>query len=357
MTRKRWLHRRERKRRRNIIIFSMCLVFLGLSIGYTAFSTDIVMNAKGNVRQKAISVIELKSEVVTSGDGLYADYTEDGRYVYKGINPNNYIKLGDDMYRIIAVEKDNTLKVIRTKSIGSYVIDNTNSRQSQSSDDFCYNDYGNSYYGCNVWGSKYTMLDSNENNITQMPRQAENDVAKNLPEKEATLNTFLNNEWISSLSSEVTQLIIPHIFNVGYVNGNVYTNLEKSVNMENEYKWKGKIGLMNVTDYVKVGLNTKLCGSVYLNSSSTSGAAVCQKANWMYLSFETPDFWSITPFGHSHYPTNWVHLSPSSGYNGFYSGCTVGGGGTRGVVPVSFLSSNISLKGYGTESMPYVIVK
>ena len=50
------------------------------------------------------------SFVVTSGDGLYKDTTETGRCVYKGANPNNYITLGSDMYRIIAVESDGTLK-------------------------------------------------------------------------------------------------------------------------------------------------------------------------------------------------------------------------------------------------------
>lgn len=38
----------------------------------------------------------LKSKVVTSGDGLYEDSTESGRYVFRGANPNNFIKLGDD---------------------------------------------------------------------------------------------------------------------------------------------------------------------------------------------------------------------------------------------------------------------
>ena len=347
------LHRKERKRQRKIIIFSMCLVFLGFSTGYAAFSTGIVMNAKGNIKEKAISVSELKTEVVTSGDGLYKDYTEDGRYVYKGVNPNNYIKLGDDMYRIIAAESDNTLKVVRSKSIGAYVIDNMHSRQSQSSDDFCYNDYGKTYYGCNVWGNKYTMLDSYENNITQMARRNDK---KNLPEKEATLNTFLNNEWISTLSSDVAQLIVSHIFNVGYVSMTEYTDLKKSTDTEKQYKWKGKIGLINVTDYVKVGLDSELCGSVYLNSSNSSNATTCQKANWMYLSFGMPDFWTITPVSNG-YPTNWVHLNPNSGFNGFYDVSTVGGGGDRNVVPAFFLSSNILLKGHGTESQPYIVAQ
>ncbi len=31
-----------------------------------------------------------KVPIVTSGDGLYKDEYEDGRYFYKGVNPNNF---------------------------------------------------------------------------------------------------------------------------------------------------------------------------------------------------------------------------------------------------------------------------
>ncbi len=46
---------------------------------------------------------------VTSGDGLYSDDTEAGSCVYKGVEPNNYITLGTDTYRIISVKSDGTL--------------------------------------------------------------------------------------------------------------------------------------------------------------------------------------------------------------------------------------------------------
>ena len=36
-------------------------------------------------------------EVVTTGDGLYKDEYEEGKYTYKGANPNNYITFNNEM--------------------------------------------------------------------------------------------------------------------------------------------------------------------------------------------------------------------------------------------------------------------
>ena len=50
-------------------------------------------------------------EIVESGDGLYEDEYEAGRYVYKGANPNNYIEFDNgEIWRIISKEADGTYK-------------------------------------------------------------------------------------------------------------------------------------------------------------------------------------------------------------------------------------------------------
>ena len=58
--------------------------------GYAAFNTNVNLKAKGNVKETNTAE-SLKSKVVTSGDGLYLDITEVDRYIYKGVNPDNYI--------------------------------------------------------------------------------------------------------------------------------------------------------------------------------------------------------------------------------------------------------------------------
>lgn len=54
-----------------------------------------------------------KSKLTDDKEGLYPvnDY-----YVYKGEYPNNYIKFADEMWRIIKVEADGTIKIIQTNN-------------------------------------------------------------------------------------------------------------------------------------------------------------------------------------------------------------------------------------------------
>ena len=62
------------------------------------------------------SYIKDKESIVTSGDGLYKI---GDTYVFRGENPNNYIKIGDRVYRIIDI-KDNELKLISNKKLSEY---------------------------------------------------------------------------------------------------------------------------------------------------------------------------------------------------------------------------------------------
>ena len=58
------------------------------------------------------SVDSIKENVVTSGDGLYKDSYESGRYFFKGANPNNYIIFNNSEWRIVSIESDGTIKIL-----------------------------------------------------------------------------------------------------------------------------------------------------------------------------------------------------------------------------------------------------
>ncbi len=76
------------------------------SITYTA-----VLNCDG---YKTNTLAEtLKKDLTTESDGLYK--TKDG-YVFRGLNVNNYIKLGDTEYRIIGIDKNNAVKLMKTET-------------------------------------------------------------------------------------------------------------------------------------------------------------------------------------------------------------------------------------------------
>ncbi len=282
----------------------------------------------------------LKKNIVTEGDGLYVDSTIDGRYIYKGANPNNYIKLGDDLYRIISLEKDGTIKVIKKDSIGNKAWDKENARYSTNSDDFC-----TSKYGCKSWGSSITTLDSAGNNVTQMPWEV-NGTLKNLPDKEASLNTYLNNDFYNSLSDEVKSLVVEKEWNIGPTAYN-QTNLSESIKEESIYKWKGKVALMNATDYVKSSTNSA-CTSVnaYWNASSCYN----NSSTHNYL-FSNNDPWTVSPGASSH--ANYVFCV--SGVGDLYSNYASNSG--YGVRPALYLSAKTTLSGEGSEADPYKVEK
>ena len=275
--------------------------------------------------------------VVTSGDGIYKDTTEVGRCVYKGDNPNNYIKLGSDLYRIVSVESDGTLKVIKNSSIGSKAFDTSNARYSTMTTDYC-----TSPYGCNVWGSKTTMLDSSGNNITQMPRQI-GKTLYDLPEKEAYINTYLNSTWLNTLSADVQGKIVTHVFNVGLVDGD--DSLSNTVSQEQAYKWKGKVGLISVSDHIKANKNDS-CTSVSASRIVTYNyGGICN--NWI------KNTWTITPLSGEYLAFT------SSIFSAFSDGHVNVGSlpyGSNEILPAFYLSSNITLTGEGTSSNPYVVI-
>ena len=67
--------------------------------------------------------VEDMGGTVSSGDGLYADSYEEGRYFYKGKNPNNYITFNGENagWRIVSLESDGTIKIMKIASIGNRV--------------------------------------------------------------------------------------------------------------------------------------------------------------------------------------------------------------------------------------------
>ena len=307
---------------------------------------------------------KLKENVVTTGDGLYADTTEEGRYIYRGADPNNYIKLGTDIYSIISVESDNTIKVIKNGSIGDKVFDpgyktvidgvtssdsTDGTRYSSTSTDYCYASSASSYSYCKVWGSKTTMLDTNGNNVTQMPLEV-NGTLKNLPDKDAYLNTYLNSDWYNSLSSSVKNLIVSHMFNVGVIKVDE-ANLSNTISQEAAYKWKGKVGLMNASDYVKAS-TAALCDSVsaYRKPTCYNNSAT---HNWLYARCYVPGHtvWTIAPISVPAFTGVIYVIFSGSFWANYADENTI----ARAVAPVFYLSSDIILTGSGTESDPYIL--
>ncbi len=190
------------------------------------------------------------------------------------------------------------------------------------------------------------MLDSSGNNITQMPREI-GGTEYNLPEKEAYINTYLNSTWLNTLSTDVQSKIVTHIFNVGLVQSDE-TSLLNTVAQEQTYKWQGKVGLMNASDYVKASTNSA-CTSVSANMSNSSCYNNSQVHNWIYKIVGSGlPAWTSSPFSQSVAATNFI---VTSGILNCYGAAEF----LYYVFPIFYLSSNITLIGEGTSSSPYVV--
>ena len=240
---------------------------------------------------KAGDTILDNTDIVTSGDGLYEDEYEDGRYFYKGGNPNNYVTFNNEQagWRIVSIEPDGTIKIMRINSIGSQAWDSSNS---------------------NNWA------------------------------RSASLNTYLNETYYNGLNSIAQSQIVAKEWSIGDV---IYdnNNLADQINDENEAKWNGKVALVTVSEYIRSNSNKSYCGSFSLTNKYSS---TCENKTWMNYNYY---WWTLSS---SAGDSNRVYyVSYGYLYNGHAS--TTDGG----VYPALYLSSDVTLTGSGTQSDPYVV--
>lgn len=100
---------------------------------------------------------KLMEDVVTSKSGLYQ--TDDG-YVYKGSKVNNYVSFFDKNYRIISIDNDGILKLVKVDSEKDKVIwdDKFNTEKNRA---YGKNDYSDSYI-IDALLNKYLETDINK---------------------------------------------------------------------------------------------------------------------------------------------------------------------------------------------------
>ena len=271
------------------------------TVGTLSVTLDYVQNdGSGTVTPGGETAADkLIATETTSGDGLYADDTETGRYIYKGTNPNNYITFNNELWRIMSVESDETLKIIRNESIGNMAWDTTGGTD-----------------GSNNWI------------------------------RPADLNTYLNGEYLGTIKGD-SKHIVNHNFNVGTPGNSTDTeDIATDVEQEAQITWNGKIGLMTMTEILKTTTDTG-CTSLKVANNNWS-KSVCSNNNWMWPN--SGSLWTISSYADSSNHT-W-HVYGTSGYADMlaYTNAT-----NFGVLPALYLTPNITLSGEGTSENPYTI--
>ena len=166
-------------------------------------------------------------EVVSSGDGLYVDEYEAGKYTYKGANPNNYITFNNETWRIISIGVDNTIKIMRNESIGSQVWDADSSNAWETSD----------------------------------------------------INSYLNNIYLPTITTNKDK-IVSHTWSIGGVTYN-NNDLSEQINVENGVQSQSvNVGMITVSEYLRANNNTEQCGNLSINNTNRAiclTTRVCQE--------------------------------------------------------------------------------
>ena len=296
-----------------------------------------------------------------------------GNIRYIGSNPNNYVSVDGELWRIIGVMKDiddgtglkeDRIKLLRANSIGKYSWDTSDSLV-------------NSGYGVNEWSGADLMKLLN-------PGYESESVGGSLywSSGAGTCYNNLNNGTTScnftsiGMKNKLKALISDAVWNTGTNDAKTYTNknistpkfyeFERSKNtgkicsssslcndtVERTTTWKGKVGLMYVSDYgyATSGGSTTARGTC-LNKELYNWADYpdCYLNNWLYNSVNWQWTLSILEFFSDAFrefiisPDGYVNASS----DGFFS---------NDVNPSVYLLSSVKIvSGDGSKSNPYTL--
>ena len=241
--------------------------------------------------------------IVSQDDGLYKDEYENGKYTYKGTNPNNYINFNNETWRIISINPNKSIKIIRNSTIGKIEWDSSGS------------------HGDNNWT------------------------------RPASLNTYLNETYYNKLNTDIKNKILKTEYNIGGFNNNKI-DMQTIIEYENWRIWNGKVALPTMSEYIRANSSTN-CDTFNKHQDNYT---LCKNTNWMVLSDR--DWYILTP-------PNLVepnHTEIMSSYNVFTvqtsnSYCSSYYANiSRGIRPVVTLSSEVQItSGTGTAQDPYQI--
>ncbi len=307
----------------------------------------------------------------TASDTVVDDY---GNTRYIGADPNNYVSIDGDIWRIIGTMKDvddgtgnksDRVKLIRASSIGDYSWDTS---ESSVNNGYGVNEWSQAdlmkllnpgYESESVGGSLYwnnqsgKCYYSNNNGTTSC-----NFTSKGIKDKLKTLisdavwNTGSKgtNDW-SSASGGLTKHFYAYerSSNTGKIcsSGNYCNDT-----VERTTKWTGKVGLMYPSDYgyATSGGDTTdraTCLNKELYNWSDNSVSDCKNNDWL---FNSSYQWTLSPYANSSYANDAFLVVGSGivGYNDAYN--------YYGVRPVVYLTSNVGIQsGDGSRGNPFIL--
>ena len=339
------------------------------AVNYTIDGSGLVKEDSANPDIPKTTVTEyITTLAATDTTNLAVDDYGNTRYI--GKDPNNYVSIDGDIWRIIGImknvddgtgNKEDRVKLIRASSIGSYSWDTSESSV-------------NGGNGVNEWSQADLMKLLN-------PGYESETVGGSLYWNNQSGRCYYSKNNFSEscdftstgIKEKLKNMLGNAVWNTGsngssYSHDNIKTakfyELERSSNtskicssgtgcndtVERTTTWTGKVGLMYPSDYgyaTSGGSTTDraTCLNTVLDSWDGSSVSDCKNNDWL---FNSSDQWTISPYMYSSNAVNAFFVSSGGPVNVVYA---FPGLGAR---PVVYLSSNVKISGgEGTSESPF----
>ena len=256
--------------------------------------------------------------------GLSASTYDSRKMSYTGTNPNNYLSIDGNTWRIVSIENDNTIKIVKLDGIQTGY-DLANNRTSVST--YC----TNLSNGCNSLTTRSTIT---------------NGTIEGLVENNSTVYNSLN-IFYNSLSNDFKSKIIEHNFNIGPVEIDNNTTLTNVLSQEINDSYTGYIGLPSLSDFIYATTSTvsSTVSSLTLDNNylTSSTDTVKWTANPLYDS--STNVWTINRTKNLNSIAAKTQTETESGNSFYYI-----------AIPTVYLKSTVKLvDGTGTYADPFVL--
>lgn len=297
-------------------------------------------SANYNTITKADKYNSTSTPVLTSESGVYKTEDDDGEsYYFRGKIDNNYVSFANNLWRIVRINGDGSIRLIHASDIGTskfnpvrrmgYTYNNENACTKESP---CISDY-----------NKETSAFANNKTATDsiVKTYLEDWYINNLKDYDDKINlsNFCNDTTITSTNA---------IENATYYGGHnrILKLKQPSLKCPNPSttdggNYKLKIGLLTADEINYAGLSYR-----QITTTSSNTSKIADKTNYLYYS---RTWYSMTPHRSNSTSSYMLYVSSGRMSNNDVTG-------SQYIRPVINLKSDIQITGGdGTETNPYVV--
>lgn len=252
-------------------------------MGYALFNESLSFEATGIIgipNGEKFNEVILSNEVPTLniGDGLYS---HNSKYYFSGIDVNNYVYFNQEIWRIISIEEDGGIKIIKDT-----VVDINTISQIEEKNKFWLNNTSDYIKGLILkegrvlfdFKGRRPLNASQENSYCINTYNGCNayDIGvyqEQIVDGASLLKIYLEQQYFPNMTQTAQQQVQNYILNIGVVETN--KKIDVVLNSEQSNITTSFIGLPNISDYVYATLDTTCRNSF--------DKEACANSNWLML--------------------------------------------------------------------------